>query len=476
MNIVFYSNFYKRKNSTKRPSNGTTVSCTLKNDCSMLNPQIEIEYASATSNPVAWNYAYIDAFGRYYYVTDWQWVEHRKWKAFLSVDSLATHKEDIGASEQFVLRSSNVSNGNVVDYCYFQESRTTTERKSFQTPWAGLSNGSYVVCGNQTDGEPLDYVGSMTYVIFKKGGMQAMVDNITSDWRALLQKAINDYTVNPLDFIQGCIFIPLNPDTDLTTTDKANYKVQKYESKVHYLSVKGAYRFTKHKVFEITSDNLPAHPDADKYGLYLNGNIGTSITLFFPPFGVIPLNADLVRVSIGVYGELSVDITNGNCKLDIYAKNSDPTKDVLLESVSSNCGCNFSLNASMHSIGNVIGDVVTTSADIVDAGTMLAEFSGVEGMSTNISQKVTGFRPRYSYCGGSAGGLADIYGVPFVQYTYTRMSGIDVANIGLPICKVLNISAVGGYFKCATANVSTNATPQEIEEIRSYMLGGFYYE
>lgn len=472
MNIVFYSNFYKRKNSTKRPSEGTTVSCTLKNDCSMLNPQIEIEYNSASSNPVAWNYAYIEAFGRYYYVTDWQWMEHRKWTAFLSVDALATHKEDIGASNQYVLRSSEVSNGNVVDEAYYQECRTKNEKHAFQTLWSGLGTGSYIVAGRQTKGVSNDMVGSVSYVGFTKESMKSMIDNVSDQFTKFLSKPIESFTTNPLDFIDGCIFIPLTIE-DLGGTVKSNYTLQGFESHSNYYSFNGQYRKEKTKVFEIT--DMPSHPDAEKYGVYLNGSKGTDIILFCPPFGVIPLNADLVKNCTSIYGNVAVDITNGNCKLDIYGKyNYGTATDILLESIKGNCGCNFSMTDSRFDLGGLIGGAIDTIGGAVSMSAGNA--FGAESVSGGIGQIIGSFVPKYSTVGGSSGGLADIYGAPFIQYTYKLMSGIDVNNVGLPICKELNIGAVGGYLKCATANVSTNATPQEVEEIRGFMLGGFFYE
>lgn len=472
MNIVFYSNFYKKKNSTKRPSGGTAVTCTLKNDCSMLNPQIEIEYASASSNPVAWNYAYIEAFGRYYYITDWQWMEHRKWTAFLSVDALATHKEDIGNSNQYVLRSSEVSNGNVVDDAYTPECRTKNQKIEFASLWQGLDTGAYIVAGRQTKGNPNDMVGSVSYVGFTKNSMSSMVNTVSDQFTKFLSKPIESFTVNPLDFIDGCIFIPLS-NTQLGGVVKSNYELQGFESHTNYYSYNGVYRNERTKCFNITE--MPSHPDAEKYGVYLNGSKGTDIILFCPPFGVIPLNADLVKNCDALYGNVSTDITNGNCKLDIYGSYNYGTKtDILLESIKANCGCNFSMTSSKFDIGGLIGGAIDTVGGAVSLG--MGNPMGAESASAGVGQVLGSFVPKYSTVGGSSGGLADIYGTPFIQYTYKLMSGIDKENVGLPICKELNIGSVGGYLKCATANISTNATPQEVEEIRSYMLGGFYYE
>lgn len=477
MDVIFYSNFYKKKNSTKRPGTGETVACRLKADCSVLSPRLEIEFQSSASNPVGWNYAYIDELGRYYYVADWKWEEHRKWCAYLEVDALATHKEDIGNSTQFVLRSSETSNGNVIDDAYFQECRTQNEKHAFQTLWSGLTTGSYIVSGRQTGGNANDMVGSVSYVGFTKEWMKDMIDTVSNQFTNFLNKPISSLTTNPLDFIDGCIFIPLTIE-DLGGTVKSNYTLQGFESHQNYYSFNGQYRKEKTKVFEIT--DMPLHPDAEKYGVYLNGSKGTDIILFCPPFGVIPLNADLIKDCTSIYGNLAVDITNGNCKLDIYGTYGYGAKiDILLESIKSNCGCTFSMTSARIDMGGVLSGalgMVSGFAGTALSDKDLSQVHGIIGMADSARQTLESLAPHYSTVGSSAGGLSDIYGVPFIQYTYRRMSGIDVDNVGLPICKSLNIGAVGGYLKCATANVSTNATPQEVETIRSYMQGGFYYE
>ena len=38
MNIKVWSNFSKRKNSTKQPTGGSTITVTLKDQCSILSP------------------------------------------------------------------------------------------------------------------------------------------------------------------------------------------------------------------------------------------------------------------------------------------------------------------------------------------------------------------------------------------------------------------------------------------------------
>ena len=63
--VTLYT-FSKRENSTAQPSTGTDFYCVLKQPTSIINPTLEISASDITG----YNYAYIAAFGRYYFMKD----------------------------------------------------------------------------------------------------------------------------------------------------------------------------------------------------------------------------------------------------------------------------------------------------------------------------------------------------------------------------------------------------------------------
>ena len=94
MNIIFYQ-FAKRNNSTKIVNTtGTTLTCQLKAETDMINPVLEINGVPAAWNPI-WNYCYIAAFSRYYFINNWRWM-NGIWACECAVDVLASWKTDIG--------------------------------------------------------------------------------------------------------------------------------------------------------------------------------------------------------------------------------------------------------------------------------------------------------------------------------------------------------------------------------------------
>lgn len=115
MNVNFYT-FTKRINSTAQPSGGTSYSCILKEPTSVAAPEIALIW-NGSSNPTAYNYAYIADFRRYYWVNNWTYKD-RQWVARLAVDPLASFKSEIGASAKYVLRAASDYDPEAIDTLY----------------------------------------------------------------------------------------------------------------------------------------------------------------------------------------------------------------------------------------------------------------------------------------------------------------------------------------------------------------------
>ena len=140
MQINFYT-FAKKINSTKQPTgNGTQLDCNIKAPSSIINPVLEI-----TTSPISFNYCYIPAFSRYYYINDITF-DRGLWVISCSVDVLASYKTTIGNSSCYVTRSSQNFDGDIMDNLYPITSKKTTH---WLVPdvapfgWNGFSNGVY---------------------------------------------------------------------------------------------------------------------------------------------------------------------------------------------------------------------------------------------------------------------------------------------------------------------------------------------
>lgn len=64
----------------------------LKGETSITDPIITIDL----ENPSSYNYAYIQAFGRYYFINDIKSIRNNLWELSMHVDVLMTYKNEIG--------------------------------------------------------------------------------------------------------------------------------------------------------------------------------------------------------------------------------------------------------------------------------------------------------------------------------------------------------------------------------------------
>lgn len=91
MEIVLSYTYDEQSIVFKSLNNQTTITGTLKQECSIINPVIIIEI----DNPSAFNYMYIPSFNRYYYITDMVSVRNGLWRISGRVDVLMSFSGEL---------------------------------------------------------------------------------------------------------------------------------------------------------------------------------------------------------------------------------------------------------------------------------------------------------------------------------------------------------------------------------------------
>lgn len=92
MTITFYNNISEKNVIRKTINNPLSMSGTLRESTSVINPIITIE---APVTIVGYNYCYIPDFSRYYYVVDVKSMRNNLWAVTLRVDVLMSFQNDI---------------------------------------------------------------------------------------------------------------------------------------------------------------------------------------------------------------------------------------------------------------------------------------------------------------------------------------------------------------------------------------------
>lgn len=91
MNIILYHNSSPNNKVDKSLSSETTLTGNLRDESNVINPEVLVE----SSTPLSFNYVYIPAFHRYYYIRDIVAFRTNLWLLKLDVDVLMSFKNEI---------------------------------------------------------------------------------------------------------------------------------------------------------------------------------------------------------------------------------------------------------------------------------------------------------------------------------------------------------------------------------------------
>ena len=98
MNFRLCVNNSEKNKINKSLTAGVTLSGTLRNESNVVTPSIIINI----DNPTIYNYAYIEDFKRYYFITDYISLRTGIWQINLKSDVLMSFKDSILASNVLI--------------------------------------------------------------------------------------------------------------------------------------------------------------------------------------------------------------------------------------------------------------------------------------------------------------------------------------------------------------------------------------
>lgn len=493
-NVCFYK-YTKRPNSTKAapypPGNWGGVwneynNITLKDRCSIQNPVIVLHLASAQSNPVEYNYCYIPDFGRYYFVTDWV-NDAYNWEAHLSVDVLATYQSQIGSSTQYILRSSHSSDGNIVDNYYPTKAGSVTNEQATSF-WPSNPNSGYYVVGIINADQGADHVGAVAYYVFTVPGMEAFMRKLfdTTSFTGFvngdsnLSDSVYKSLFDPMQYITSCMWVPFQPHTmrelgldngllkvpygywEIDCTGLISPRVCDRLDLSHYS-----------KRQNLTFASLPKHPQASSRGNYLNLAPFTRYTLFFKPFGMIPLDPVYLQSGNALYCTVDLDCITGQAVLTLSAISSGGTPfftqtaqvgvPVQLAQMSRDY-----LGAAANALGGVSGTIMSALSGNIPGA--------IANAAAAVGSTAASMLPQVSTTGAN-GSFVEMYQDTVLSAVFLPLVDEDNADRGRPLCKKGTVSAYPGYLMIADPDVEIRtATRAEMDAIRNYMTSGFFYE
>ena len=318
--------FEKYKNSTARPLYWTQdqiFTGEIKGDFTPMALEMTFAFENPGEMP-SYNYAYAYPFKRYYFITGWAYVGGQ-WTATMTVDVLATYRDEIKEQTQYFLRAQSDLDPEIIDTTYMQRGAVTHAYSS--TPaedfWGGtLDNGTVVVgtvCGSNNNIGAVTYY-AMNYSTFNQF-MRKMLSSI--DWMNIdtdeiseeLQKAL----INPVQYIVSCIWlpIPISEHEGVYTTSIA-LGWWSFTLSTNAVRLSNPNRVYQKSIYV----DLPKHPKSSLPALnYLKFSPYTRYSLKFLPFGVFEIDtsdvyyADKLRLNVTLNpmtGDAVLDVTVGD--------------------------------------------------------------------------------------------------------------------------------------------------------------------
>lgn len=456
--------FSKKLNSTALPGGDhVTYNCRIKEPCGILAPVISLNLG-LENNPAQYNYAYIPAFNRYYFIKEWTF-ENALWNATMQVDTMASWRGYIGGSSCYILRCSNTFEGKILDNSYPGISMTSLQDSQTSSPWItdNMDNGTYVVgvAGQKT-----------TYYMFMAGGLDLFFQYLFSNnyANAVTGGAWADIypqlkaQCNPLQYITSIMWFPFAA----TGTEVDTIRVGWVDVPAAAWRVDGSGLRNG-----LSGWTIRRHPQADR-GEYLNNAPYSGYTLFYPPFGSINLDPDCMANSVNIIAEWNIDLRTGQGTMIVACGDEMEGNTHVMSWVHSQIGVHYQVSQVVnrgYGIGNTIMPAISAAANIAtenyaQAGVaVLGEFGNFAASKIPSATTV-----------GSMGGMDTLRGLPALQYEFKLVAEEDNAHKGRPLCNMRRIDTIPGYIKVANAYIDIPATQDERNAIISYMEGGFYYE
>lgn len=476
--IVDFYNFNKRPNSTKQPSvnDSTLVEFTtvqLKENTSFLNPvllippNITVNNVSVQFNPVMFNYAYIPAWSRYYFVRDWVYL-NSVWECTLVPDPLASFKTSIGQTSAYVLRSASTYDGTIIDTFYPAKSDVEIVKVNVASSYYNIapSGGTYVLgCVNYDN---VGKVGAISYYALTQSLFNTVMNFLFQD-SIYIDSGIDEISdglfksmFNPFQYIVSCVWFPFAIES---------FGSQARTVKVGYWEITGtssAVLVSNIAQTTYITATITDHPQISR-GAYLNRSPYTKLTLFIPPFGCIPIDTNFLTIGKYLYSEVIVDHITGQATIRVSLSQNANNLDKfnIMTERSGMLGVPIQL-------AQMMPDYIGT-AQAVTSGIAGIVTGNVAGVINSAMSAVSTQMPKVSTSGANGSFISELQ-YPVLIEEHLKLTNEDNTEFGKPLYQQKTLSTLSGYIQCGEDDHAFPCTFEEKRIINDALKNGFFYE
>ena len=496
MNIIIYTGFAKKKNSTKVPPAGTTsitLTGTLKEPCTVMAPVFRIKRMVIDAVPDPYTYAYIAVFGRYYFVRDVRWVDGM-WEMSLEVDVLASYRTQIGNQSEYILRTdSSTTNFDpmITDTLYPASNDIDLYQYTLTSAFvSSISSGIYIVgvISGTDANHPSSAVGAISYYAMTATQFGAFKDWLLSNDNLETmeiidshgQMLINDMSkelfkamYNPYQYIASCMWFPLLSSA-ISGSAVTSIKVGWWTYPLNATLITAQ---------TITINEGPttihAHPQAATRGSYLNYAPYTRCTAY-GIFGTIPLDLSFFdRDDDTMIIRYIIDLISGQCRTRIESYQSSevsPHHHIVTES-DFLCGVPIQLaQIATDYLGAAVA-AVDTAANTVQNALSLNIGGAISSAAHGIYNTLNASMPQMRTSGTNGSFIiTNTYLNTTFSYQHFKIVDEDLSHKGRPLCQARTINTLSGYVLCAEGDFDISCLADERDMISDFLTTGFFWE
>lgn len=467
MQSTFYV-FPKRTNSTKRPSSGTDYNIEVKAPCNIINPEIKI---ATNANPTGYNYCYIPTWGRYYWVKNWTY-SNSLWTALLVVDTLASYRDQIGTSTEYVLRSSAQYNGVISDGLYPASAKVQTVTAAFQGGFAETISGGFFVIGFIA--KAANSIGAITYAVMTPTNAKKLSAKLLTDVSYLsidnteISDSLTKVLFNPYQYIVSCNYFPFDIAEIIAHLPLVSSVDVGWWSIDVPCWILGE---DNNKLTKSVSVSIPKHPQAVSRGGYCNASPYTDYTIFLQPFGVIPLDASKLWGAVTLSIQYIVDLFTGDSILRIFTDANQ-----LVHETTAKLGVSIQLSNITFGIPSGNNGLLQTGIAAAFGGLQAALSGGsISDVGNGILNAAQATNADVASKGATGSTIA-FDAIPYMVARFKILVDDNNEDHGRPLCQRVQLFSIPGFIMVDDPDIALTATAAEIDSVKSYMKNGFFLE
>lgn len=328
MKIRFYTDFIKMNNSTKRPKTENKYieyDGWFKEATSINTPVMQIDILPRTT-PLDFIYCYVVELNKFYFIQDIVSRTNTIWDYYLVEDCLATWRDRILNTSQYVLRSLIKK----TDKSFVDDQMVLSANYEYHDvkidgfiDTSTITDGCFCL-GIQKDGaESGAFVaGSVSYYIISPASLQKFINALISldlSGDTGLSKMATFSAVNPIQYIVSCVWLPFTLTKIIAQTGNGaeSIGVLDWNSGVSGYRVKNTAIFSDRGRVLVSS--IPKHPQRAGYGRWVDVQ-ASQYALTLRGYGQMALDPIITGDCDEIIGDQYIDVTSGASVLKVYGK------------------------------------------------------------------------------------------------------------------------------------------------------------